>query len=158
MQQHCLRKLHTLPPSAALQALWTESHYAMHSKYDYGMLNEQAVSSQGFLWLLAAVLCVSQACLQQCSRVRAVLEEGLKAGRTPRTQWGLLLQDMQEAGQAVSEVAHGRWAKLLGSRSAEYPHCCQAAFCCILCLLIGRHAYLDVQQALSSILAVDRQW
>ncbi|KAA6426324.1 MAG: VPS54 isoform 2 [Trebouxia sp. A1-2] len=78
----------------------------------------QAVSSQGFLWLLAAVLCVSQACLQQCSRVRAVLEEGLKAGRTPRTQWGLLLQDMQEAGQAVSEVAHGRWAKLLGSRTA----------------------------------------
>ncbi|DBA81853.1 hypothetical protein WJX77_011322 [Trebouxia sp. C0004] len=78
----------------------------------------QAVSSQGFLWLLAAVLCVSQACLQQCSRVRAVLEEGLKAGRTPRTQWGLLLQDMQEAAQAVSEVAHGRWAKLLGSRTA----------------------------------------
>ncbi len=94
----------------------------MHSEYDYGMFNDQAVSSQGFLWLLAAVLCVSQACLQQCSRVRAVLEEGLKAGRTPRTQWGLLLQDMQEAGQAVSEVAHGRWAKLLGSRSAMCPY------------------------------------
>ncbi len=93
--------------------------------YNYGMFNEQAVSSQGFLWLLAAVLCVSQACLQQCSRVRAVLEEGLKAGRTPRTQWGLLLQDMQEAGQAVSEVAHGRWAKLLGSRSAECLHYCE---------------------------------
>ncbi len=111
----------------------------MHSEHDYGMFHEQAVSSQGFLWLLAAVLCVSQACLQQCSRVRAVLEEGLKAGRTPRTQWGPLLQDMQEAGQAVSEVAHGRWAKLLGSRSAEYLHYCED---CILmhCLLVDWQA------------------
>lgn len=87
-----------------------------------GICGLQAVSSQGFLWLLAAVLCVSQACLQQCSRVRGVLEEGLKAGRTPRTQWGPLLQDMQEAAQAVSEVAHGRWAKLLASRSHLPPN------------------------------------
>ena len=83
----------------------------------------QAVSAESFLWLLASVLCVSQACLQQCKRVRALLEEGLKGGRTPRTQWAPLLQDMQEAGQAVSEVAHGRWAKLLASRSA-------ILFCC----------------------------
>ena len=123
-----LLSLYTLPASAAVQAEWTDSPYAMHSERDYGMFIEQAVSSQGFLWLLAAVLCVSQACLQQCSRVRAVLEEGLKAGRTPRTQWGLLLQDMQEAGQAVSEVAHGRWAKLLGSRSAEYLQYCEDSF------------------------------
>ena len=78
----------------------------------------QAVTSQGFLWLLAAVLCVSEACLQQCKRVRGLLEEGLKGGRIPRTQWTPLLQGMQEAAQAVSEVSHGRWAKLLASRSA----------------------------------------
>ncbi len=137
-----LLSLHTLPASAVLQAEWTESHCAMHSGYDCGMFNEQAVSSQGFLWLLAAVLCVSQACLQQCSRVRAVLEEGLKAGRTPRTQWGLLLQDMQEAGQGVSEVAHGRWAKLLGSRSAEYLHYCKD---CIL----TRHLRADWHACIS---------
>lgn len=83
------------------------------------MVFVQALASQGFLWLLAAVLCVSQACLQQCSRVRGVLEEGLKVGRTPRMQWGPLLQDMQEAAQAVSEVAHSRWAKLIASRSVH---------------------------------------
>lgn len=66
--------------------------------------------------LLAAVLCITQACLQNCSRMRGLLEEGLRAGRTPRTQWGPLLEQMQEAAQAISEVANGRWAKLLGSR------------------------------------------
>lgn len=76
----------------------------------------QAVSSEGFLCLLAAVLCVSEACLQQCKRVRGLLEEGLKAGRMPRTQWAPLLLGMQEAAQAVSEVSHGRFAKLLASR------------------------------------------
>ncbi|KAL3152085.1 hypothetical protein ABBQ32_001192 [Trebouxia sp. C0010 RCD-2024] len=77
----------------------------------------QAVSSEGFLCLLAAVLCVSEACLQQCKRVRGLLEEGLKAGRMPRTQWAPLLLGMQEAAQAVSEVSHGRFAKLLASRA-----------------------------------------
>ena len=66
--------------------------------------------------LLAAVLCVTRACLQHCSKMRSVLEEGLRTGRTPRTQWAPLLDQMQEAAQAISEVASGRWAKLLGSR------------------------------------------
>lgn len=66
--------------------------------------------------LLAAVLCVTGACLQHCSRMKSLIEEGLRAGRTPRTQWGPLLEHMQEAAQAVSEVANSRWAKLLGSR------------------------------------------
>lgn len=79
------------------------------------------MSGEGFLWLLAAVLCVSEACLQQCKRVRGLMEEALKGGRVPRTQWGPLLQGMQEAAQAVSEVSHGRWAKLLASRSAHTP-------------------------------------
>lgn len=48
--------------------------------------------------------------------MRGLVEEGLRAGRTPRTQWGPLLELMQEAAQAISEVANGRWAKLLGSR------------------------------------------
>lgn len=47
------------------------------------------------------------------------MEEGLKAGRIPRTQWPSLLQGMQDAAQAVSEVSHGRWAKLLASRSVD---------------------------------------
>lgn len=76
----------------------------------------QATSLEGFMQLMAAVLCVTRGCLQHCSRMRSVLEEGLRAGRTPRTQWGPLLDQMQEAAQAVSEVASGRWAKLLGSR------------------------------------------
>ena len=77
------------------------------------------MSGEGFLWLLAAVVCVTEACLQQCKRVRGLMEESLKGGRIPRTQWGPLLQGMQEAAQAVSEVSHGRWAKLLASRSAH---------------------------------------
>ena len=76
----------------------------------------QATTLEGFMQLLAAVLCVTRACLQHCSKMRSVLEEGLRAGRTPRTQWAPLLDQMQEAAQAISEVASGRWAKLLGSR------------------------------------------
>lgn len=48
--------------------------------------------------------------------MRGLVEEGLRVGRTPRTQWGPVLDQMQEAAQAISEVANGRWAKLLGSR------------------------------------------
>ena len=103
----------------------------------------QAVTSQGFLWLLAAVQCVSVACLQQCKRVRGLLEEGLKAGRIPRTQWGSLLQGMQEAAQAVSEVSHGRWAKLLASRSANTACKLRFTVCqhlALICPLCNRHA------------------
>ena len=56
------------------------------------------------------------------------MEEGLRAGRTPRSQWGPVLDQMQEAAQAISEVAHGRWAKLLGSRYALLVRPC-ARFC-----------------------------
>ncbi|KAK9830219.1 hypothetical protein WJX72_010418 [[Myrmecia] bisecta] len=80
----------------------------------------QGLQPSVFQQLLAGVFRITQACMRHCGEVRSLLAELLAASKTPRTQTEQLLQEFGEVAQSLSDAAHGRWTKLLGSRAAAH--------------------------------------